>query len=88
MCPPTEEKQTEAPKPAKTKEAPSTKELSQEQAKTKEENEPMSASMQSLVDGLMTWGDQFEPEEFALPQGMAASIAFEETHATGCDGPF
>lgn len=48
--------------------------------KVKEENDKMSASMQSLVDGLMTWGDQFEADDvFALPQGMAASIAFEES---------
>jgi len=45
-----------------------------------EENEIMSASMQSLVDGLMSWGGQFEFESedvLALPPGMAANIAFE-----------
>ena len=42
------------------------------------DTEIMSASMQSLVDGLMTWGDHFEGEDaLALPTGMAASIAFE-----------
>lgn len=45
-----------------------------------DDNEIMSASMQSLVDGLMTWGGRFEAEDvFALPTGMAASIAFEES---------
>jgi len=44
-----------------------------------EENEKMSASMQSLVDGLMTWGGQYDSEEdIALPSGMAASIVMEE----------
>ena len=46
-----------------------------------EDNETMSASMQSLVDGLMSWGGQFETEDLLgpLPTGMAASIAFEES---------
>ena len=45
-----------------------------------EENEIMSASMQSLVEGLMSWGGRFEADDvFALPTGMAASIAFEES---------
>lgn len=45
-----------------------------------EQNESLSASMASLVDGLMSWGGQFETDDvLALPQGMAASIAFEET---------
>ena len=37
--------------------------------------------MQSLVDGLMSWGGGFDAEEdhFALPVGMAASIALEES---------
>jgi hypothetical protein len=45
----------------------------------------MSASMQSLVDGLMNWGGGFDAEEdhFALPPGMAASIALEESGALG-----
>lgn len=47
-----------------------------------DDNEIMSASMQSLVDGLMSWGGQFEGEDvLALPTGMAASIAFEESDA-------
>ena len=41
---------------------------------------PMTASMQSLVDGLMNWGGTIDiDEELVLPPGMAASIAFEET---------
>jgi hypothetical protein len=42
--------------------------------------EPMSASMQSLVEGLMSWGGGFDVEEdhLALPQGMATSILFEQ----------
>lgn len=45
-----------------------------------EDNEIMSASMQSLVEGLMSWGGRFEADDvFALPTGMAASIAFEES---------
>lgn len=48
-------------------------------------DEKLSASMQSLVDGLMNWGGGFEAEEdhFALPVGMAASIALEESHVLG-----
>ena len=56
-----------------------------------DENESMSASMASLVDGLMTWGmgGQFETDDIlALPQGMAASIAFEETHAANPQNSF
>ena len=45
-----------------------------------EDNEIMSASMQSLVEGLMSWGGRFEADDvFALPTGMAASIALEES---------
>lgn len=41
---------------------------------------PMTASMQSLVDGLMSWGGAIDiDEELVLPRGMAASIAFEES---------
>ena len=42
----------------------------------------MTASMQSLVDGLMNWGGAIDfDEELILPKGMAASIAFgESTH--------
>ena len=49
-----------------------------------EEGEVLSSSMQSLVDGLMTWGGQYNDEEdFALPTGMAASIALEESGILG-----
>lgn len=41
--------------------------------------EAMSASMQSLVDGLIMWGGAFETDDFNLPVGMAASIAMEES---------
>lgn len=44
------------------------------------ENEVLTSSLQSLVDGLMNWGGQYDSEEdFALPTGMAASIALEES---------
>jgi cellobiose-specific phosphotransferase system component IIA len=48
-------------------------------------DEKLSASMQSLVDGLMNWGGGFDADEdhFALPIGMAASIVLEETHVLG-----
>jgi len=38
------------------------------------------ASMQSLVDGLMTWGGRFDQQDdVSLPNGMALSIALEES---------
>lgn len=51
-------------------------------------DEKLSASMQSLIDGLMSWGGA-EPQEdhFALPAGMAASIALEESVAMGTQKP-
>jgi len=46
-----------------------------------EGEDPLSASMQSLVDGLMSWGGQYAAEEdLALPSGMAASIVMEESN--------
>lgn len=47
---------------------------------TQNKEEAMSASMQSLVDGLMTWGGGFDTEEdhLALPPGMATSIIMED----------
>jgi hypothetical protein len=48
-----------------------------------DENEVMTSSMQSLVDGLMNWGGVDVEEDFALPTGMAASIALEESGAFG-----
>jgi len=45
-------------------------------------DEQLSASMQSLVDGLMNWGGGLDAEEdhFALPVGMATSIVLEENN--------
>ena len=49
-----------------------------------EENEVLTSSMQSLVNGLMNWGGQYDDDEdFALPTGMAASIALEESCVLG-----
>lgn len=43
-------------------------------------DEVLSGSMQSLIDGLMSWGGiEAEEDHFALPAGMAASIALEES---------
>ena len=37
-------------------------------------------SMQSLVDGLMLWGGQWDSEDdLSLPRGMAASLAMDES---------
>lgn len=52
------------------------KEESTEQ-ETEAEN-VLSSSMQSLVDGLMSWGGQYDSEEdLNLPVGMATSIVLE-----------
>lgn len=50
---------------------------------SKGEGDAMSSSMQSLVDGLMSWGGGFENEEehFALPAGMARNIVEEQISA-------
>jgi len=48
-----------------------------------DDEEPLTSSMQSLVDGLMNWGGIDVEEDFALPTGMAASIALEESGAFG-----
>jgi hypothetical protein len=49
-----------------------------------DEIEELTSSMQSLVNGLMNWGGQYDSEEdFALPTGMAASIALEESGVAG-----
>jgi hypothetical protein len=53
------------------------------QSKSKDETEVLTASMQSLVDGLMNWGGKIEEEDFTLPTGMAASIALEESCVLG-----
>ncbi|KAL7575746.1 hypothetical protein ACA910_003078 [Epithemia clementina (nom. ined.)] len=46
-------------------------------------DEILSASMQSLVEGLMSWGGGLDADEehMALPAGMAASIVMEESAA-------
>eukprot|EP00546_Thalassionema_frauenfeldii_P000257 CAMPEP_0178931358 /NCGR_PEP_ID=MMETSP0786-20121207/21870_1 /TAXON_ID=186022 /ORGANISM="Thalassionema frauenfeldii, Strain CCMP 1798" /LENGTH=1100 /DNA_ID=CAMNT_0020608235 /DNA_START=318 /DNA_END=3620 /DNA_ORIENTATION=+ len=43
-----------------------------------EAENPLTESMQSLVDGLMSWGGQYDSEDdLNLPVGMAASIVLE-----------
>jgi hypothetical protein len=59
----------------------SEKELSGESTSEKENHEALTSSMQSLVDGLMNWGGIDVEDTFALPTGMAASIALEESIA-------
>jgi hypothetical protein len=46
-------------------------------------DEAMTSSMQSLVNGLMTWGGEDADVDFTLPVGMAASIAMEESGVFG-----
>jgi hypothetical protein len=41
------------------------------------DNEIMTSSMQSLVDGLMNWGGVDIEEDFALPAGMASQLVEE-----------
>jgi hypothetical protein len=45
----------------------------------------LSASMQSLVDGLMSWGGGFDADDdhFALPAGIALGIAAEQEETEG-----
>ena len=62
--------------------AKSEKERSDESS-VKENDEALTSSMQSLVDGLMNWGGIEIEDNFALPTGMAASIALEESAAFG-----
>eukprot|EP00541_Cyclophora_tenuis_P012666 CAMPEP_0116575524 /NCGR_PEP_ID=MMETSP0397-20121206/20004_1 /TAXON_ID=216820 /ORGANISM="Cyclophora tenuis, Strain ECT3854" /LENGTH=179 /DNA_ID=CAMNT_0004104423 /DNA_START=110 /DNA_END=650 /DNA_ORIENTATION=- len=39
---------------------------------------PLTESMQSLVDGLMSWGSQYDSQEdLPLPSGLAASIVLD-----------
>lgn len=54
-----------------------------EESPEKEPGEALTSSMQSLVDGLMNWGGIDVEDNFALPTGMAASIALEESAAFG-----
>ena len=47
-------------------------------------NEVMSGSMQSIVDGLMEWGDQYDSaDDISLPSGMAVSMMLEEAGMVG-----
>ena len=59
--------------------------MARSRLKTKgDDEEVLTSSMQSLVDGLMNWGGQYDSEEdYALPTGMAASIALEESAVIG-----
>mmetsp|Transcript_1311 Transcript_1311/g.1490 ORF Transcript_1311/g.1490 Transcript_1311/m.1490 type:complete len:1252 (-) Transcript_1311:570-4325(-) len=59
----------------------SEREMSRES--TSENHVNLTSSMQSLVDGLMNWGGKDVEDTFALPTGMAASIALEESIALG-----
>lgn len=44
----------------------------------------MSGSMQSIVDGLMEWGDQYDStDDISLPSGMAVSMMLEEAGVVG-----
>jgi len=54
-----------------------------DESSEKENDEALTSSMQSLVDGLMNWGGIDVEDNFALPTGMAASIALEESAAFG-----
>jgi hypothetical protein len=48
-----------------------------------DEEEAMTSSMQSLVNGLMTWGGEDVEVDFNLPAGIAASIALEQSGVFG-----
>ncbi|KAL3923390.1 MAG: hypothetical protein SGILL_001683 [Bacillariaceae sp.] len=51
-----------------------------------DEDEAMTSSMQSLVNGLMTWGGEDVEVDFNLPAGIAASIALEQSGVFGSSG--
>jgi len=55
----------------------------EESSNDRENEEALTSSMQSLVDGLINWGGIDVEDNFALPTGMAASIAIEESVAFG-----
>jgi hypothetical protein len=57
--------------------------FSESRMKERNDDEVMTSSMQSLVNGLMTWGGEDVEVDFALPAGMAASIAMEESGVFG-----
>jgi len=52
--------------------------LNPKEAPGSNQEEALSESMQSLVDGLMSWGLDAD-EDLGLPAGMAANIALEES---------
>jgi len=57
-------------------------EIAKDVSQETEGEDPLSASMQSLVDGLMSWGGQYAAEEdLNLPSGMATSIVMKESNA-------
>jgi len=64
-----------------------TEEMSPVAAAAVEESEAenvLSSSMQSLVDGLMSWGGQYDSEDdLNLPVGMATSIVMEGSGVAG-----
>lgn len=62
------------------------RDLSDSKGEDREEDEAMTSSMQSLVNGLMTWGGDNVEVDFTLPAGMAASIAMEESGVFGNKG--
>jgi len=48
-------------------------------ASSKKESDAMTASMQSLVEGLISWGTLFDQQDdISLPAGLAVSLAMEE----------
>ena len=60
------------------------KDTVQELSSSERNQESMTDSMQSLVDGLMTWGGQWDSDDdISLPFGMAASLAIEEKKRQG-----
>ncbi|KAL3924097.1 MAG: hypothetical protein SGILL_001252 [Bacillariaceae sp.] len=54
--------------------------------KEEDDDEAMTQSMQSLVNGLMTWGGEDIESDFNLPAGIAASIALEQSGVFGNSG--
>lgn len=54
--------------------------------KEEDDDEAMTQSMQSLVNGLMTWGGEDVEVDFNLPAGIAASIAMEQSGVFGNSG--
>jgi len=63
---------------------PSPEEEREDMTKSMQNREVMTASMQSLVDGLMAWGGRYDPQDdMSLPTGLAVSIALEESGILG-----